>query len=251
MVPAMILPLLGSALLVGMLIGAVGIGGILLIPAFMIFSNLTIHQAAATALFTYLFTGLLGAWLFARKGTIAWRTSVPACVGALLFGVAGALIGGRIPPGVLVWIVASILCTAGAYILLLSRQAAAGTARDGIGSMPLFGIGAVSGFGAGISGAGGPLFSVPIMLAMQVDPLVAVGSGQVVQIAASVSGSLGNLGHETIQYGLAAPVTAAELLGVMAGVRIAHSVPAWHLRAGAAVLCIVSALAMLARHFSA
>ena len=111
----------------------------------------------------------------------------------------------------------------------------------------LFGIGAAAGFGAGISGAGGPVFSVPLMLAMQFDPLVAVGTGQVVQIASSLSGSLGNLGYGTIQYGLAVPVTIAELIGVVAGVRIAHAVPVRQLRLGAAVLCIVSAVGMIAR----
>ena len=68
--------LLASAVVVGMFVGAVGIGGVLLIPALMIFAGLTVHQAAATALFTFLFTGIMGTWLFTRRGTIDWRTSL-------------------------------------------------------------------------------------------------------------------------------------------------------------------------------
>lgn len=243
--------LLASCVVVGVFVGAVGIGGVLLIPALMNFSHLPVHEAAATALFSFLFTGLLGSWLFSRRGTIEWRITLPVCLGALVASFAGAALGGRIPAAVLVWIIATVLLGAGVYILL-PRSSPASAGVIGKKQSPkkvLFGIGAAAGFGAGISGAGGPVFSVPLMLAMQFDPLVAVGTGQVVQIASSLSGSLGNLGYGTIQYALAVPVTIAELIGVVAGVRIAHAVPVRQLRLGAAVLCIVSAVGMVARSF--
>jgi uncharacterized membrane protein YfcA len=241
--------LLASCIVVGVFVGAVGIGGVLLIPALMNFSHLPVHEAAATALFSFLFTGLLGSWLFSRRGTIEWRISLPVCLGAVVFSFVGAAVGGRVPAAVLVWIIATVLLGAGIFIVLSK----ASTASEGLigkkrpARKLLFGIGAAAGFGAGISGAGGPVFSVPLMLAMQFDPLVAVGTGQVVQIASSLSGSLGNLGYGTIQYGLAVPVTIAELIGVVAGVRIAHAVPVRQLRLGAAALCMVSAVGMIAR----
>src|SRR5439155_23552497 len=74
------------AVVVGLFIGAVGVGGVLLIPFLAIFGGLGIHAAAATALFTFLFTGLFGTWLFARRGSIHWRLTPPVFVGALLFG---------------------------------------------------------------------------------------------------------------------------------------------------------------------
>lgn len=243
--------LLASCIVVGVFVGAVGIGGVLLIPALMNFSHLPVHEAAATALFSFLFTGLLGSWLFSRRGTIEWRISLPVCLGAVVFSFIGAALGGRVPAAVLVWIIATVLLGAGVYIPL-PRPAVASTGPAGKNQPPrkvLFGIGAAAGFGAGISGAGGPVFSVPLMLAMQFDPLVAVGTGQVVQIASSLSGSLGNLGYGTIQYGLAVPVTIAELIGVVAGVRIAHAMPVRQLRLGAAALCMVSAIAMVATSF--
>jgi uncharacterized membrane protein YfcA len=243
--------LLASCVVVGVFVGAVGIGGVLLIPALMSFSHLSVHEAAATALFSFLFTGLLGSWLFSRRGTIEWRISLPVCLGAVVFSFVGAALGGRIPAAVLVWIIATVLLGAGVYILL--PRAAAVSTDLGVKKQPprkvLFGIGAAAGFGAGISGAGGPVFSVPLMLAMQFEPLVTVGTGQVVQIASSLSGSLGNMGYGTIQYGLAVPVTIAELIGVVAGVRIAHAMPVGQLRLGAAALCMVSAIAMVARSF--
>src|SRR2546430_10511364 len=54
------------------------------------------HQAAATSLFTFLFTGLLGTWLYQRRGSIDWRVAVPVCAGALIFGYLGAAVAARI-----------------------------------------------------------------------------------------------------------------------------------------------------------
>ena len=50
-----------------------------------LFAGLTIHQAAATSLFTFLFTGILGTWLYQRRGSIDWRISLPVCAAAILF----------------------------------------------------------------------------------------------------------------------------------------------------------------------
>jgi uncharacterized membrane protein YfcA len=241
--------LLASCLVVGVFIGAVGIGGVLLVPSLMLFAHLSVHQAAATALFSFLFTGILGGWLFSRRGSIDWRIAGPVCAGAFVLSFAGAAVGSRVPASVLMWIIAAILLGAGLYILLPNARQSSDLEKDpgrrNFG--PLLGIGAVSGFGAGISGAGGPLFSVPIMLALQFDALAAVGTGQVVQIASSLSGSLGNMSYGSIQYGLALPVTVAELIGTLLGVRIAHAVHGNQLRVGAAILCIVSAIGMAAK----
>ena len=57
-----------------------------------LFGGLSIHQAAATSLFTFLFTGLLGTWLYQRRGSIDWRIAVPVCAGALIFGYLGAAV---------------------------------------------------------------------------------------------------------------------------------------------------------------
>jgi uncharacterized membrane protein YfcA len=215
----------------------------------MLFAHLSVHQAAATALFSFLFTGILGGWLFSRRGSIDWKVAGPVCAGAFLLSFTGAAAGSAVPASMLMWIIAAILLGAGLYILFPKARQNSNPkrqlARRSLG--PLLGIGAVSGFGAGISGAGGPLFSVPIMLALQFDALAAVGTGQVVQIASSLSGSLGNMGYGSIQYSLALPVTVAELIGTLLGVRIAHAMHGNQLRVAAAILCIVSAIGMAAK----
>src|SRR5471030_2031896 len=79
------LALAAIALAVGFFIGAVGVGGILLIPTLVWLGGLPIHQATATALFSFLFTGLAGTWLFQRRGSIDWNITRPVLAGALIF----------------------------------------------------------------------------------------------------------------------------------------------------------------------
>jgi uncharacterized protein len=210
--------------------------------------GLTIHQAAATSLFTFLFTGILGTWLYQRRGSIDWRISIPVCTAAVVFGFCGAAVAANIDPRPLAIIIALVIVGAGIYILVPIRTTPQN--RDGRGpSEPwlLASVGAASGFGSGFSGAGGPLFSVPLMVILGYVPLTAVATSQVLQIVAATSGSIENLRHGFIDFRIAFIVTLFELLGVIAGVRLAHIASALVLRRLAAVLCIITGSFLLAR----
>ena len=122
------------AVAVGFFIGAVGVGGILLIPALVLLGGLGIHQATATALFSFLFTGLLGTWLFQRRGSIDWKMTVPVCAGAVVFSYLGAMVNSMVGARLLALIIALTIVFAGAYVLLPARGGA-GRIRDGK-SMP-------------------------------------------------------------------------------------------------------------------
>ncbi len=206
-----------------------------------LFGGLTIHQAAATSLFTFLFTGALGSFLYHQRGSIDWRIAVPVCAGALIFGYVGAAVAARIDARPLSIIIALIIVAAGIYVLVplkISPQY-----RSGHGwreQVLLASVGAASGFGSGFSGAGGPLFSVPMMVILRYVPLTAVATSQVLQIIAATSGSLGNLRHGFIDFRSAALVTVFELAGLIIGVRLAHIASALALRRLAGALCVIS-----------
>jgi uncharacterized membrane protein YfcA len=240
------------AVVVGFFIGAVGIGGVLLIPALSVLGGLSIHEAAATALFTFLFTGIVGTGLFLRRGSISWRITIPVCAGAVLFAYVGAWANSRIGSTALAVFIALVIVAAGVYILL-APQSARQRLRDGAGRAEraeraeLALVGAVSGFGSGLSGAGGPLFSVPIMVMLGFVPLAAIGTSQVLQIIAAVSGTIGNLQYGSVDFFTAGWITLFELAGVVVGTRAAHAVSVTVLRRMAAGLCIAVGLLMLVR----
>jgi uncharacterized membrane protein YfcA len=111
------LVLLALSLAVGVSIGAVGIGGILLIPALTAFGGLEVHRAMATALFTFFFTGVAGALLFQKRGSIDWRLTVPLSLGALACGFLGAWVNARMGAPALSLILAALIVFAGIYTL--------------------------------------------------------------------------------------------------------------------------------------
>ena len=222
---------------VGFLIGTVGVGGILLIPALVALAGLTPHQASATALFTFLFTGILGTALFQRRGSIDWRQAATVCAGAMIFSYLGALASSRIGDTSLMRVIAVLIIFAGIYVFIPTRNLAA--AEKNTARFPLLiAIGAAAGFGSGFSGAGGPLFSVPLMMVAGFPPLLTVGTSQVLQIVSSTSGTIANISYGDIQWRLVASITAAELAGVIVGTKLAHAVGANTLRRGAGLICL-------------
>jgi len=241
--------LAGVAVVVGFFIGAVGVGGILMVAALSLLGGMGIHQATATALFSFFFTGVLGTWLFQKRGSIDWKMTLPVCAGAVVFSYLGAMANSMVDARLLAPIIAAIIIFAGAYVLLPSKRGAGGH-RDGKSAaqqLLLLGVGAASGFGSGLSGAGGPLFSVPIMLVLGFAPLPAIGASQVLQIISAASGTIGNLQYGSVDFAAATWITVLELVGVVAGTRAAHAVSVAVLRNMAAGLCVAVGLLMLAR----
>lgn len=241
--------LLLTAFGVGALIGAVGIGGILLIPALSAFAGLPIHAAMATALFTFAFTGIAGTVMFQRRGSIDWTLTRPVLTGAIFFAFAGAWVNSLTGPGALALILAAIIIFAGIYTLATwhGMPEPAFHRRRHAQQMLLLALGAVAGFGSGLTGVGGPALSVPLMVLFGFPALTSIGTSQVIQIVAAVSGTLGNLKYGTIDFGIAATVTLIEIAGVLLGARIVHAVNADLLRKFVAVLCVVVGSTLLAR----
>lgn len=232
----MIVFLACAAILVGALIGTVGVGGILLIPALSAFAGLDTHQAMATALFSFIFTGVLGTWLYQRHGSIDWSITLPVCLGGLVAGYFGSLANACAPASLLNLLLAGVIIFAGVYALF---PAAAKKVRTSAGMPMLFAIGAAVGFGSGLTGVGGPVLSVPLMVILGFHPLTSIATSQVIQIAAACSGSIGNMGHGFIDFGTAFWVTGLELLGVFGGVRLAHAMPAPLLKKIVSIVCIL------------
>ena len=61
---------------------------------------------------------------------------------------------------------------------------------------------------------------------------------------AAVTGTVGNLQYGSIDFGVAAPVTVAEIAGALAGTRIVHAVNVEIVRRFVAVLCVVVGIAL-------
>ena len=203
----------------------------------------------ATALFTFAFTGIAGTIMFQRRGSIDWTFTKPVLAGATLFAFIGAWVNSLTGAGALALILAAIIIFAGVYTLAawhgIPQPALQG--RRQAQQVLLVVLGAVAGFGSGLTGVGGPAISVPLMVMCGFPALTAIGTSQVIQIVAAISGTLANLKYGAIDFGIAALLTLIEIAGVILGARIVHAVNADVLRKFVAVLCIVVGCALIAR----
>ncbi len=223
-----------------------GIGGVLLIPALSYIGGLDMRVAMATALFSFFFTGLAGTVQFQRRGSIDWNSTVPLCLTALMCSAAGAWLASRTDVSALNALLGGIMMFAGMYTAWGARLTPNVPHPGNRHHYPvLIAIGVVSGLGSGLTGVGGPALSVPLMLLAGFSPLTAIGTGQVLQVAAAFSGSVTNFSYGTIELGTAVVVSALQMTGVWFGVHYAHGAAAATLKKLVAVLCVTVGAVLL------
>jgi uncharacterized membrane protein YfcA len=209
-------------LFVGALIGGVGIGGVLLVPGLVYVGGVEIRVAIAAAMFSYLFSGLVGATIYARRGSIRWGMGAWLIVGAMPGAFLGAAAMSVIPAGILEFAIALVIILAGANALRPGRQDPPSPRAP---RRPwLAGIGAVTGFGSALTGTGGPLILVPILVWLETPVLTAVGLSQAIQIPVAFLATAGNLTYGRVDVLIGGSIAVALMAGAAIGARLAHAV---------------------------
>jgi uncharacterized protein len=177
--------------LAGLMIGVVGIGGVVLVPALVYFGGIPIHVAIAAAMMSYLLAGLIGTLVYAREKSFRWGMACWLCAGAMPAALAGALAAGRASSLLLEVLIGLLTAASGAHALLAS-PAGYDAHSNAISSPALGFIGAVTGFGSALSGTGGPLILVPILIWLDVPVLTAIGLSQAIQLPIALLATAGN-----------------------------------------------------------
>lgn len=236
--------LAGVGLLVGILVGSVGIGGVLLVPALVYIGDIEVHVAVATAMWVFLFSGVLATVLYARHGTIDWRMAAWLCLGAMPAAFAGALAMAAIPGRLLELIIAGFVILSGVNAIARGNRPASAQVHRG---WKYVAVGAITGFGSALSGTGGPLILLPILMWLKLPVLAAVGLGQAIQIPVSALATAGNLIGGYVDIALGTAIAAVVMAGVAVGARIAHAVSGRALARAVAVVLILTGLFMVVR----
>lgn len=243
MTPLTVVGLALLAVAVGALIGAVGVGGVLLVPALVIAGVLGPHGATATSSWAFLFTGAVGTYRYSRHGNIPWplvrRLSVGAVPAALVGVWANQLLSGAL----IVIVLAAVTLFAGIHALRRSAP----DRGEHLGKVTAVCTGAVVGFGSALTGTGGPVLLVPALLALGAAPLVAVAASQAIQLPIVAMASAGYLAAGDVHIGLGSGLGIAAGLGVLAGEVVARRASAARLRVAVALACIAAGLLLLTR----
>lgn len=238
-------------IVVGGLIGTVGVGGVLLVPFLVYVLGMEVHAAIAAAMFSYFFSGGAGAMLYARHGSIRWGVAGWLCLAAMPGAFLGALAVSATPGRWLELLIASLVTFAGVNALRRAGGGGAEGVRAPGGRTPggarLGAIGVATGFGSAMSGTGGPLILVPILLWLEVPVLTSLGLSQAIQVPIAALASIGNFTFGRIDFAVGAVIAVALILGVVAGAKLAHKVSQTALKRSVAWVLVTTGVLIAVR----
>lgn len=212
--------LLASALLIGTLMGATSIGGVLLVPLIALICDLPASHAIPVGMLAALCSGLAASCVFARHGNVDGRTAATSLVPAGLGAITGAVCLPFVPAGIISLGLITV-CAIGFFSSL--RVHFVGHARQKAISTPAFAalLGLV-GLGSSLSGTSGPVLLVPPLLWLGGHPRDIAGQAQVIQLPVAACASIGFAMQGAIDVPLAAMLVPPVVAGVILGARLAQ-----------------------------
>lgn len=232
------------AVVVGVLIGMVGVGGVLLPPSLVALGDLTANEATATSTWAFVFTGVVGTLAYGWRGAVPWRMLVRLAIGVVPAAFLGALVNAMLPASVVLLGLAALTLFVGVQQL---RPRAVRETRDGLGTAALVAVGACVGFGSALTGTGGPVLLVPVLLTLGVAPLRAVAVSQAVQLPVVLAGSVGYLQTGLVHIRLGTALGCLAALGVVAGAVVATRIQSEGLRRIVAAACVAAGIFLVVR----
>lgn len=221
-----------------MLIGAVGVGGVLLPPALIWLGGLDPHAAAGTSSWCFLCTGAVGTFAYARRQAMPWRFAGWLTLGAAPAAAAGALVNGH-APAIVLHVVLAALCLGSGLFNLWPRSV---VSRAGLPPPYAVVVGTVVGFGSALTGTGGPVLLVPILLSLGVAPLTTVAAGQLIQLPLVGFASLVYAEGHHVRFDLGTALGVLAGVGVVGGAVLAGRLRQQHLHRVASLTLVAVGL---------
>lgn len=229
-------------LFAGFLIGTAGIGGVILVPSLVYLAGVPIVAAISAATLSYILTGLIGTLLYAKAGLIRWDMALWLCAGAAPAALAGAFAANSAPAALLQAAIALLTGVSGIRTIFFRDESEYAFVKP-LSNPVLVLAGAVTGFASALTGTGGPLILVPILLWLGGPVLTAIGLSQVIQLPVSLVASAGNFYNGALDLKLAALLALGMAPGIWLGSKLAPVLPRPALRRAVSLLLIaVSAL---------
>jgi len=215
------LAVLPLAVLIGVLLGALGGGGaILAFPVLVYAAHLPVLQAVAVAQFVVGSAAAVGTALQAKRGNVEWRE-------VLLFGGAGipattlgALLAAQLNHRILMLTFAAVVTVTGLRVFQTAGNIKGGRSRRGMSLL----LGFVVGLLTGMLGVGGGFMLVPAMIAFGgLDTRQATASSLPVIALNSLSGAAQHTHHWFPVLWLACTFLGATIVGTYLGLRLGRA----------------------------
>lgn len=238
-----VVALVAFGLAAGVGITAVGPGGVLATVGLFVLTSLSPPAVSGTAIVAHVATGALGTLAYWRSGQLRGaqtrRVAGLLAAAALVGTPLGVLVNGMVTGRAFALLLAAVVAATG--MLVWARERRPGQVSGPLPVVSIVGVGLAVAVTAGLFGLGGPMLSVPLLVIRGLPVLEALAAAQAQSVIIASVGSLGYAARGSIDWPLALVVGVPELVGVLAGWRIAHSVPTHRLRYALAAALIALA----------
>jgi uncharacterized membrane protein YfcA len=213
------------------MIGLTGIGGVVLVPALTEFAGVGLDAAVGTSAFAFVLPAAIALVLHLRRAKLHWRTIALLCVPAAAGAALGAATLGWLPArGVRLFI--ALLCVgSGVHALAPRPSLPAGIPSDP--SLALLGL--AVGYASAISGTGGPVTLIPLLLVLGAPLPAAIALGVAAQLPITLAATAVNAAAGRIDYALGALLGVLITGGIYSGVLFARRLSLRELRQAVAL----------------
>lgn len=230
----------------GIGITAVGPGGVLATIGLFALTGLAPASVAGTAIVTHVATGMLGTAAYLRSGQLreplTRRTALVLCATAVIGTPLGVLVNSLVSGRLFGILLGAFAVLVAALVWVRDRRS------DGPADLHphhplalLTTLGVAVAVASGLFGLGGPMLTVPLLVALGVPPLAALGSAQAQSVVIASVGTVGYVAQGAVDWPLAALVGVPELCGVLIGWKLARALPTHRLKQGLIVTLVVLA----------
>ncbi|MBS3754852.1 MAG: sulfite exporter TauE/SafE family protein [Desulfobacterales bacterium] len=214
--------LFAAIFFISFLLTMVGLGGGLIFSPLFVILGFAKSAAASASLFLNLVAAGSAAYAYARKRMVDFSLSIPLIVSSALAAPVGSWLNVRIAIGPFLLVMAAVLVTAGLRMLFSpqgqdeeSHLASWKKMAGGIA------IGACIGLLGGLLGIGGGVFVVPLLIYVLKTPTkIAAASSTFIVCFSSLTGFLGYVSMEAINWWFILPAAVASFAGGQAGARL-------------------------------
>ncbi len=232
----------------GLFIGWCGVAGFLLPILFVNACGLSVTESLLLSFLCFAISGAIGSWNYHRRGELPLRPALILSAGSLAGGLLGATLGGLLEPETVKVVLYIVVLLSGLAIVLRELRPQKSGGGSFPGTPPLLALGFATALLCALSGAGGPVLVMPLLVAMGVPAKTAVGVALLDSVFIALP-AIAVYGSRCGALAALLPVLLAAALGHAAGVSVgsvtAAHVPQSLLKRGVAVFSICFSLLML------
>jgi uncharacterized membrane protein YfcA len=211
---------------------------VLLVPVLTGVAGMQLDRAIAASLLGFVVAGVYAAFVHLRRARLEPHPVALLCVAAAAGALAGAATLDWLPDRAVRLFIALLCLASGLHALIFNSMPS-----KAVPSMPALGaLGAAVGYASAISGTGGPVTLIPLLLALRTPAAAAIALGLAAQLPISISATVVYAMKGRIDLPLGATLGALLVAGTYAGARLSQRLSGRGLTAAVALVLVAVGL---------